>query len=328
MRRREFIRLIASAATAWSLAPRAQAASTPVIGFLHTASPDPYARLVIAYLQGLQEQGYVDHQNVLIEYRWAEGQFDRLPILAGELIDQNVSLIAALGGSASALAAKRATSTIPIVFSSGEVDPVKSGLVASLNRPGGNVTGVNPMTSTLAAKRLGLLRDLMPKVMLVGYLKNSKNPNSDAVSKEVYEAAAILDLKVHTTDVSSDEDFEPAFQDLRQNAVGAAYIGTDPFYFSRRQKIVDLAARYALPAIYATREFVVAGGLISYAASFVDAYRLAGNYSGRILKGEKASDLPVVQSVKFDLAINAKTAQTLHITLPAILLATADEVIE
>ncbi len=328
MRRREFIKIIGSAAVVWPLVARAQQPAMPVIGFLHSASPNPFAHLVAAYRQGLKDSGYVEGENLAVEYRWAEGQFDRLPSLAADLVRRDVRLIAALGGSTSPLAAKKATATIPIVFSSGEIDPVKSGLVASLNRPGGNVTGVSPMTGVLLAKRLELLREITPRAGLVGYLLNSSNPNSESQSSDVHEAARALGLELHAQSASSDPDFETAFEAFSRRRVGALFVGNDPFFLARRQQIVALAARYSLPASYFSREFVAGGGLMSYAASFVDGYRLAGLYSGRILKGEKPSDLPVVQSVKFELGLNLKTAKALGLTVPQALLTTADEVIE
>jgi putative tryptophan/tyrosine transport system substrate-binding protein len=245
-----------------------------------------------------------------------------------DLVRRDVRLIAALGGSTSPLAAKKATGTIPIVFSSGEIDPVKSGLVASLNRPGGNVTGVSPMTGMLLAKRLELLREMAPRAVVMGYLLNSSNPNSESQSRDVHAAARALGLELQTMSASAERDFEMAFEAFSQRRVEAVFVSNDPFFFARRQQIVALAARYSLPASYYTREFVAAGGLMSYAASFVDAYRLAGVYSGRILKGEKSSDLPVVQSVKFELVINLKTAKALGLDVPPTLLARADEVIE
>jgi putative ABC transport system substrate-binding protein len=283
---------------------------------------------VNAYLAGLNERGFVEGQNITIEYRWAEGQFDRLAALANDLVQRQVTLIAALGGSASTLAAKKATEAIPIVFSSGEVDPIKSGLVVSLNRPGGNVTGVNPMTGMLAAKRLELLREIVPKAAVIGYLANSTNPNFQVQTKDIREAAQALGLELYSLSASTEQELHAAFTAFDQRRIGALFVANDPFFFSKREQIVALAARYSAPASYYTREFVAAGGLISYAASFVDAYRLAGVYSGRILKGEKPADLPVVQSVKFELVINLATARTIGITVPQTLLVAADEVIE
>jgi putative tryptophan/tyrosine transport system substrate-binding protein len=328
MKRRDFITLLGGAAAMGPLAARAQQQpAMPVIGFLHAASPQPYAHLVDAFRQGLKEMGYIEGENLTIEYRWAEGRFDRLPALAADLVQRHVRLIAALGGSAPPLAAQRTTATIPIVFSSGEVDPVKSGLVASLNRPGGNVTGVSPMTGLLTAKRLEQLHEMVPNAV-IGYLANSDNPNFATHSSDVHEAARVLGLALHAQSVSSDRDFESAFDALVQRGIGALLVGVDPFFFARREQIIALAARHSLPASYSSREFVAAGGLISYAASFVDGYRLAGIYSSRILHGEKPADLPVVQSVKFELAINLNTAKALRLTVPPTLLARVDEVIE
>jgi putative tryptophan/tyrosine transport system substrate-binding protein len=329
MKRRDFIALVGGAA-AWPVAARAQqpALPVPVIGFLHAAAPQPYAHLVHAYRRGLNEMGYVEGQNLTIEYRWAEGRFDRLPALAADLVERHVRLIAALGGSAPPLAAQRTTATIPIVFSSGEVDPVKSGLVVSLNRPGGNVTGVSPMTGLLTAKRLEQLHEMVPNAAVIGYLANSDNPNFATHLNDVHEAARVLGLALYAQSINTDRDFESAFDGLVQRGIGALLVGVDPFFFARREQIIALTARHSLPASYPSREFVAAGGLISYAASFVDGYRHAGIYSGRILNGEKPADLPVVQSVKFELAINFRTAKALGIEIPASLLARADEVIE
>ena len=324
--RREFITLLGSA-VAWPMATRAQQA-VPVIGFLHSASPGPYAHLTAAFRQGLKELGYVEGQNLLIEYCWAEGQFDRLPALAADLVQHMVSVIAALGGSASPLAAQRITSTIPIVFSSGEVDPIKSGLVASLNHPGGNVTGVSPMTGALVAKRMELLHGLVPKATVIGYLANPNNPLIETTRSEVHGAAGMLGLQLAAVEAGTEREIDRAFTDLAKEGVGALFVGGDPFFFAQRNQIVRLAARYALPASYYTREFVAVGGLMSYVASFADAYRQAGNYVGRILKGERPADLPVVQSIKFELVINLKTAKALGLEIPDRLLALADEVIE
>ena len=326
MRRRDFIGVLGGAA-ALAARRRRATAGMPVIGFLHSASPGPFAHLVAAYRQGLKDTGYVEGQNLAVEYRWAEGHFDRLPSLAADLVRRDVRLIAAFGGSTSPLAAKKATATIPIVFSSGEIDPVKSGLVVSLNRPGGNVTGVSPMTGVLLAKRLELLREITPRAGLVGYLLNSSNPNSESQSRDVHEAARALGLELHAQSASSDPDFETAFEAFSRHRVGALFVGNDPFFLARRQQIVALVARYSLPASYFSREFVAGGGLMSYAASFVDGYRLAGLYSGRILRGEKPSDLPVVQSVKFELVSTSNRAE-FGLEIPPTLLARADEVIE
>ena len=326
--RRKIITAIGGAAFAWPLAARAQQLAMPVVGYLHTASPGPYAQLTAAFLQGLREAGYIEGQNVSIEYRWAEGRFDRLPALAADLVQRQVAVIAALGGSTSPLEAKKVTSSIPIVFSSGEVDPVKSGLVNSLNRPGGNVTGVNPMTGELSAKRLELLHQLVPNTAAVGYLINSSNPNSEILAKDVHEAARSLGLQLYDLSANTEQELDAAFTRFAERGIGALFVSNDPVFMARREQIVALAARQALPASYYSREFVAAGGLISYAASFVDAYRLAGTYCGRILKGEKPADLPVVQSVKLEMAINLKTAKTLGITVPQALLVAADEVIE
>jgi putative ABC transport system substrate-binding protein len=328
VKRRAFIALLGGATVTWPLTARAQHATMPVIGLLHTASPGPYAHLVDAFRRGLKEGGYVEGQNLTIEYRWAEGQFDRLPALAADLVKHTVALIAALGGSASPLAAQKATQTIPIVFSSGEVDPIKSGLVASLNRPGGNVTGVSPMSGALVAKRMELLHTLVPKAEVIGYLANPNDPLIETTRGEVHAAARQLGLQLQAVEAGTEREIDRAFTDLAQRGVGALYVGGGPLFFARRNQIVAQAVRYALPASYYAGEFVAAGGLMSYGASFADAHRQAGNYAGRILKGEKPADLPVVQSIKFELAINVKTAKSLNLEMPPTLLALADEVIE
>jgi putative ABC transport system substrate-binding protein len=266
LNRREFISVLSSALATWPLASHAQQVG-PVIGFLHSASPDPYAHLTAAFRQGLRDVDYVEGQNLLIEYRWAEGHFDRLPALAADLIQHKVAVIAALGGSASPLAAKKATQTIPIVFSSGGVDPVKSGLVASLNRPGGNVTGVSPMTGSLVAKRMELLHGLVPKAAAIGYLANPNNPLIETTRGEVHAAARGLGLQLHAVKAGTEQEIDRAFTNLAKRDVGALFVGGDPVFFAQRNQIVALAAHYAVPASYYTREFVAAGGLMSYVAS-------------------------------------------------------------
>jgi ABC-type uncharacterized transport system substrate-binding protein len=326
MRRRTFIRLLGGAAGAWPLAARAQQPAMPVIGFLISASPDTYAPMVAAFRQGLKETGYIEGQNVAIEYRWAEGQFDRLPAMAADLVRRNATVIAALGPPA-ALAAKAATSTIPIVFVTGS-DPVQAGLVASLNRPGGNVTGVYLLLIGLEGKRLGLLRDLVPHVKLTGLLINPRSPDSEAQSRALQAAARGVGQQILVVEAGSDGEFDAAFAALAQRQAGALVVAADIFFTARRERIVALVARLAIPAIYELREFAVAGGLMSYGTSLLDGYYQNGVYVGRILKGAKASDLPVLQSTKFEFVINLKTAKALGLEVPPGLSATADEVIE
>jgi putative ABC transport system substrate-binding protein len=326
MRRREFITLLGGTAVAWPLATRAQQPAMPVIGFLISASPDTYAPMVATFRQGLKETGYIEGQNVAIEYRWAEGQFDRLPAMAADLVRRNATVIAALGPPA-ALAAKAATSTIPIVFVTGS-DPVQAGLVASLNRPGGNVTGVYLLLIGLEGKRLGLLRDLVPHVKLTGLLINPRSPDSEAQSRALQAAARGVGQQILVVEAGSDGEFDAAFAALAQRQAGALVVAADIFFTARRERIVALVARLAIPAIYELREFAVAGGLMSYGTSLLDGYYQNGVYVGRILKGAKASDLPVLQSTKFEFVINLKTAKALGLEVPAGLSATADEVIE
>jgi putative ABC transport system substrate-binding protein len=324
MRRREFITLLGGAA-AWPLAVRAQQPALPVIGYLHSASPEPYSSMIAAFRHGLAEAGYVDGQNVTINYRWAEGQFNRLPALAAELVAGRPAILIASGGYVSAVAAKAATTTVPIVFTIG-ADPVRSGLVSNLGRPSGNLTGVTFFTITLGPKRLELLHELLPKAVKIGMLVNPKSLNPDAA--EVVEAAHALGLSVHVLEAASNEDIDTAFRSLAQERDDAIIAVSSPLFTSRREQIVTLANYHRVPAIYPLREYVTSGGLVSYGASIKDAYRQSGVYAGRILKGAKPADLPVMQPTKFEMVFNLKTAKALGLTVPPMLLARADEVIE
>ena len=326
MRRREFITLIGGVA-AWPLAAVGQQSVIPVIGLLGSASADGYAPMMSPFQRGLAENGYIVGQNVAIEYRWAENQVARLPELAADLVRRNVAVIFVPTGVASVLAAKAATTMIPIVFSIG-ADPVKFGLVASLNRPGGNITGVSSLLIALVGKRLGLLRELAPKAQSIGFLVNNENPNADSDTRDVQESANALGQQIQVVNANTEADIESAFVVLIKNSVDALLVASDPFLFTRRDQIATLAAKYTIPTIYDRREAVTEGGLISYGASFADVNRQAGNYVGRILKGEKASDLPVLQPTKFELVINLKAAKSLGLSVPQTLLVTADEVIE
>jgi putative tryptophan/tyrosine transport system substrate-binding protein len=324
VRRREFVTLLGGAAATWPLAARAQQPSMPVVSFLNSTSPAPWAHLVAAFRRGLGETGYVEDRNVAIEYRWAEGQYDRLPALAADLVRRQVAVIVATGGTASGLAAKAATSTIPIVFTSGG-DPVNEGLAASLNRPGGNATGMVVLLTAMEGKRLGLLREMVRTATLIAVLLN---PGIETQLNDVRDAARAVGQQIHILPATSEREIDAAFSKMVEVRAGALLVCADPFLYSRRDHIVALAARYAIPAIYELREYAVVGGLMSYGINLADIYRLVGNYTGRILKGDKPAELPVQQATKFEFVINLKTAKALRLEVPPGLSARADEVIE
>ena len=327
MRRRAFITLLGGAAAAGPLATRAQQAAMPVIGFLHPATSESFAPLVAAFREGLHQTGYIEGQNVTIEYRWAEGQYDRLPALAAELIHRQVAVIATPGSTPATLAAKAATSAIPIMFAVGS-DPVEFGLVASLSRPGGNLTGMSMLAAEMAAKRLGLLGELLPNATVFAVLVNPVSPTAESEMKSLSAAADLLGRKVLFLNASSERDIGAAFSAASQRKVGAVLVLPDAFFISQRAQIVAQAAHKAIPTMYHRSEFVVAGGLISYGDSLLAAFRQVGTYTGTILKGAKPTDLPVLQPTKFELIINLKAARALSMNVPAQVLALADEVIE
>ena len=327
MKRRQFIKLFGGAVVAWPIGARAQQPTMPIIGFLNAASPQGYARNLAAFLKGLGDIGYVDSQNAAIEYRWAEGQIDRLPAMAADLVRRHVDVIAATSTPA-ALAAKAATPTIPIVFETG-ADPIQLGLVASLNRPGGNVTGVTQTNNEITPKRLQLLHELLPTAKVMALLVNpADRALAEITTKDVQAAALTLGLELHVLNASSESDFHGVFANLIQLRASGLVIGTGPFFNSQVEQLAALAVRNAVPAIYESREFVAAGGLIGYGSDIAGSYRLAGNYTGRILKGDKPADLPVQEATKVELYINMRTAKALGITFPLPMLGRADEVIE
>jgi len=326
LKRREFITLLGGAAVAWPLAARAQQPATPLIGFLSSRSPGESIGVVAAFREGLRETGFVEGRNLAIAFRWAEGHYDRLPVLAAELVSLPVALLFAAGGTPTAVAARSATSRIPIVFSA-VGDPVEIGLVPSLNEPGGNITGMAVFVSALGAKRIELAKELIPSVGVIGYLLNPSNPRSEIELKGALTAARTLGIELRISNASSETELDAAFTAVKAGVDGLI-VSSDPFFDSQRERIVALASRHGVAALYAWREYVLAGGLMSYGTDLPDSYRQAAMYAGRILKGEKPANLPVMQPTKFHLAVNLKTARVLGISVPPTLLARADEVIE
>jgi putative ABC transport system substrate-binding protein len=327
MKRRQFITLLGGAAAGWPIAARAQRATMPVIGFLSSGSPQSDAWRLAAFRRGLNEAGYIEGRNVASEFRWADERYDRLPTLAIELVRSQPTLIVAVGGPAAALAAKSASETIPILFAIAG-DPVQLGLVASVNRPGGNATGVSTLFSSIVAKQLETLHEVLPKAAVIGCLVNPKNPNAGTGIREAEEAARTLGLSLYIVNAGTDREIDTAFVALAQKLVDALVVVTDPLFNSRPDQLAALAMRHALPAIYPYREYAAAGGLISYGGTLTDPWYVVGTYAARILKGETTADLPVQQSTKITLVINLKTAASLGLTIPNTLLARADEVIE
>jgi ABC-type uncharacterized transport system substrate-binding protein len=327
LRRRQFITLLGGAATAWPLAARAQQRGTVVVGYLHSGAAAPFAHLVSVFREALKDSGYSEGQNLTIEYRWANGEYDRLQELATDLVQHQVAVIVTAGGSVSGLAAKKATASIPIVFTSGD-DPVKVGLVTSLNHPGGNVTGAYVIIGALDSKKLGLLREIAPNTAVIAVLENETTPAIQDRVSTLQKAAGAIGQQVQLFYASDERTIERTFARMSQSRVGAVVVGADPFFNSHREQIVALAAQYAIPAIYETRDYLIAGGLMSYGTDLSEGYRQVGLYTGRILKGDKPGDLPVVQSSKFELVINMKTANALRLAVPNSLQLLADEVIE
>ena len=325
MRRREFIALLGGSAT-WSLAARAEQ-PVPVIGFLSARSSEVSEPSLAAFRKSLKEEGFFEGQNVTIEYRWAKGDYDRLPALAAELVSRQVAVLLGVGGDASAHAVKAATSTIPVVFAMGD-DPVAAGMVASLNRPGGNVTGVSVLTSQIGAKRLGLLRELLPRPVVIGLLSNPNSPTAATQVQELDEAARTIGQKLAISKASNDAELDVAFALLVQQGIGGLLVAADPYFDTQRARIIAFASNNRLPSIYHLREYALAGGLLSYGVSLTEAYRLVGIYAARILKGAKPADLPVQQVAKFELVINLKTAKAIGFEFPPTFSARADEVIE
>jgi len=327
VKRREFITLLGGAAVAWPLTARAQQPAMPVIGWLDSGSPAGMTANLAAFDKGLGEAGYIEGQNVTIEFRWAHGKYDQLPAMAAELVRRPVAVIAATRGPAPTRAAKAATSMIPIVFQTG-TDPVKDGLVASLNRPGANVTGASRLSTDLIPKRLGLMAEIVPKMTAIAMLVNPTSPQTEAQMQEMQEPVRSLGLRLFIVKASTEGELKTAFASVAQSGAGALMITNEQLFIARREQIVALALQFAVPVIFGERESVVAGGLMSYAASFTDSFRQVGLYVGRILKGAKPADLPVQQPIKFELVINLKTAKALGLTVPATLLTSADELIE
>ena len=327
MKRRQFAGLVGGTAMLWPVIGRAQHSTLPTIGFLSSGAERAFAPNVAGFIRGLQEAGYSPGQNVAIAYRWADGQYDRLPAMAAELARLRIAVLVASGGTAVARAAKAATASTPIIFATAD-DPVANGVVSSMNRPGENVTGVALLSTELAAKRLGLLLELIPQAKSVALLVNADNPESATGTRDALKAAEAGGVKVQVLNAKTERDIDLAFKSVHDDHTDAVIVGTDPLFYIRRDQLIALAARYAVPTVYFLRDFVAAGGLMSYGTSFADAYRELGAYAGRILKGEKPGDLPVLQLTKFELVINTRTAKALGLAIPSGVLAIADEVIE